>query len=391
MNEPPTIFADQPIVFPDPISSIMEITGATLLYFDHPLVIALPATVLPQVAEKSLKLFEIVARRQPEWGTQLLFALQAGQQQARGAASVLNRLKPLQEAAFISIYFSYNADRKAFSRASAAATSIAARLPEPIKYVTIPTASNDLCRHIFLQSFLDAKGDLDELYEHCNELFSANSFEHLLLSAYLLRLAAVKPGVASTGMLLINPAVTTLLAEAMPDTTPVKRHKAVDVIAWEIFRCIVSPRLDPITDRRIMLIGEIRSQRATERVALADRCRSVAVEVLEQRGNLAPPEIAKFVTSRIEPEIKALFNLDGSTFRVFVDELLTDKGTWVSMAGTLAGVAAGTSLLTAAAAVTGLASIGSAAYKSKQSREAAVRSNDYRLLYFINQRAKPDG
>jgi hypothetical protein len=157
-------------------------------------------------------------------------------------------------------------------------------------------------------------------------------------------------------------------------------------MAWEIFRQIVSPRLDPLTDDRIALIGEVRSARDTERTALVDRCRDIASKLVDQRGTMNADELRRYVQTRVEPEIAALLRLHSKALRTTIDEIFTDKATWAALAGLIAGLASGTSLLSATGAVAALSTIGAAAYKARVKTRSSIEASELRLLYFIDRR-----
>ena len=299
----------QPIIFPDPVSSLTQISGATLLYFDDPLVVGAPAGVIPAVAEQSFRLMQLITHRNPPWAPALYFVLGLAREQSIGVLSVLDRLAPVRAAALSIVYLSYPAGDGPFSAAREAAAEVAGRLPSAPAYITHATAANDLQRHIFLEMFLERGSDTSGLYEYCEKLFANNPMEHLLLAAYLLRVAALRHVTDASGFLLTNPRVAELLAAAVPTGPEATPAQVTDVIAWEIFRQIVSPRLDPLTDDRIALIGEVRSARDTERTALVDRCRDIASHLVNQRGTMDADELRRYVETRVQPEIAALLRL----------------------------------------------------------------------------------
>ena len=72
--------------------------------------------------------------------------------------------------------------------------------------------------------------------------------------------------------------------------------------------------------------------------------------------------------------------------RGVIDEFLSDKATWVALAGLVAGLVSGTPLLSATGAVAALSSIGAAAYKARVKTQSSIEASDLRLLYFIHRR-----
>ena len=375
------------IIFPDPVSSLTQITGAILLYFDRRLLMGLPASVVPNVGEQSFRMMQLLKDRDPPWAAALYSLFGLARQQSIGVGSVLDRLASVRDATLTSVYLSYAAGDEPFSAASEAATELARRLDGASAHITHATAASDLIRHIFLEAFLEKSSDTSALYEYCEQLFTNNSLEHLLLSAYLLRVTALKLVTTTSGVLLINPRVTEFLAAAVPVVPEIAPSDVIDVVAWEIFRRIISPRLDPLTDDRIALIGEIRNTRSAERTALVDRCRDTASRLVEQRGMMKPDELCRYVETRVEPEIAALLELDRKAVRFVIDELFSDKALWVALANLIAGLASGTPLMSATGAVTALAVVGADVYKAGVKIRSTIEESDLRLLYFIERRA----
>ena len=376
----------QPIVFPDPISNLTEISGAMLLYFDGPILAGLPASVVPAVAEQSLRTLKLVQERNPIWAADLYFVLELAVQQAIGVKSVFDRMESIRDTTLVSVYFSYPATEEMFSASCEVATEISGRLPQAEKYVTRATAASELRRHIFLEAYLAKDGDIVELYEYCSRLFGTYSLDHLLLSAYMLRAAAFQQVASDSGVLLTNPRVAKLLAAAVPETTEAVAPQVADVVAWEIFRQIISPRLDPLTDDRISVVGEIRKQREGERVALVERCRDIASKLIERSGELEPDEICRFVATRVEPEIAALLELDRNALRGVIDDLFSDKATWMGIAGFISGLTRGSALLTTTSAIATLSALGAAAYKQDVRKRSTLAGSDLRLVYYIDRR-----
>lgn len=380
----------QPIIFPDPISSVGEISGATLLYFDHPLVMGSPATVIPPVREQSFRLMDLIESRHPPWGPALYLVLEQSHRQSLGAHEALDRLASVRGAALRSVYFSYPAGAEPFSAAREAATELAGRLASASRHITPGTAANDLRRHIFLEAFLECGSDTSALYEYCANLFANHTLEHLLLAAYLLRIAALPYLTTGSGVLLTNPQVAELLAAAVPGAPEVSPAQVTDVVSWEIFRQIISPRLDPLTADGIGLVEEIRESRDAERAALVDRCRDTATQIVGQRGTMSSAELRRYVETRVEPEIAALLRLDKKALRRVIDELLSNSATWVALTGFVAGLASGNPVLSATGAVATLSTVGAAAYKTRVETKSAIQESDLRLLYFIDRRTYPE-
>ena len=69
----------------------------------------------------------------------------------------------------------------------------------------------------FFEAFLELGSDISALYEYCEKLFMNSLLEQLLLSAYLLRMTALKQLTTASGVLLTHPRTAELLAAAVPE------------------------------------------------------------------------------------------------------------------------------------------------------------------------------
>lgn len=377
--------ADAVVAFPDPLTDLSDISGATFLYFTDRLVIGAPASLIPDVAERASASLDYFFDKSPAWIQDFENVLALKSIQSKATASVLEELRPIKDS-FQCVYFSYPADTEtmalsmdgiesSFSDAGAAFSSIDPR-----------TGASDLVRHIYLEMGTVLDWNTEKLYNYCDELFTEHSIEKLLASAYLLRLNALA-SVRVTSLLLVNPKAAAFLAAPQIQEQPqISLRGYQDVAAWELFRRLISPYLDPLTDSKIRTIATIRQRRLEELEALKRRCRVVAEDLVTRLG--APPDedaLVRTVRDRLLPEAEAILKLDRQSLTTFRDELLSDKATWAGLATFLSGLLAGSPILTGGATVAALSSVGAAAYKANRETKLELDASDLALIYHINR------
>jgi hypothetical protein len=81
-----------------------------------------------------------------------------------------------------------------------------------------------------------------------------------------------------------------------------------DVIAWEFFRQLTSPRLDPIGEETVNRIRELVINHPGEIAALRRRCFDLAADLSDEEDlGVLESRIAAYVRSKVEVEIRELF------------------------------------------------------------------------------------
>ena len=250
------------------------------------------------------------------------------------------------------------------------------------------TASGELIRHIMLEAFLELNGDVEALFKYCGELFIREPLPHLLVKGYFLRMPMLtqNPGMP---VLLTNENLTEFLS-TLPIEAVVETAEEIDndVIAWELFRQILSPHLDPLNAKRAELIAELLESRTEEIERLRLKCLALADEV-KQPGMLEklPSQIEKFIKTRLEREIAELLQIDQRALEKFFNALFADEKTWLAILTFITGITANQIHLTTGAAIATLSSIGAKAFKTAADRRQKLKQSDYTLVYTIRRKA----
>jgi len=249
-----------------------------------------------------------------------------------------------------------------------------------------PEFLGEIFRHIMLEVFHEKHGDISELYRYCEALFERETRRQLLVKGYFLRVFQLSQLRKESSLLLTNEALIPFLS-ALPVETDVQAQEPItdDVIAWEFFRRIVSPRIDPLDGDKIVFVADILESRPeeierlkTKCLALSEKCRGiVTLETLVER-------VEKLIRTDVGKEIADLLNLDRKAVDDLIVSLFSDKNTWLGIAGLIGGLVAGQPLLSAGGAITALSAFGAASFKQAAERRQKLRTSDFSLIYTMS-------
>ncbi|MBN2590538.1 MAG: hypothetical protein JXA96_11810 [Sedimentisphaerales bacterium] len=377
------------LLFPDPLSSSGDITGAAFLYFDNPIVATPPAQV---ITKDAFELLRKVERKKPVWTEILHMLIGNWRIQQECFNRTIQLLGPLSEVGILKVvWMIYPATRNALEDAIALYEASPIENNELIKIINPFTASSELVRHIFLEIYLEFDKNIDCLYSYCNQLFSELSIESLLLSGYFLRLNILQKGSFNDSKLLLtNESLINVLSSysdvGVNDTA---NSVDLDVIAYEFFRQILSPKLDPLNSNAVNLIAELRNGRNEEISRLRSKCMSLALDINQMKNyEQLIKNTSNMVTAKVETEVADLLRLDQTALRKFFEELFSEQATWAAFFAFIGGIIHGNGYITSAAVLGALSKIGSRAFKSEVERRRAIRDSDYALVYSIVNRKR---
>ncbi len=394
------------VFFPDACWRPEIISGALFLYF-HKGTITFP--LHPSVSTfltgaNPLEFFKFVDERAPRW----LDGFSAfGRMWSQYTASVHRTSKmllPLHGKAFQTILFSYPRNAAAWEAAEDLIASSTLSFLDISKLIDPFSAADELFSHIFFETFLELYGsdnDLQappkptrpkprqvnwlELYQYVDRIFSKQSLQDILTTVYMFRVTHMKRFPA---VLLSNPSMveffSSLPVEVKRGAGDGKPFLDLDVIGWEFFRQLLSPRIDPLTPETVSLVKKLIRAHPKELEALARKCFSLSQE-LSDESNLETLQgrIANYIRSNVEKDIEALLFADKAAANDFLDSVFTDAKAWAGIATFLYSLSQGGPLLTAGAAIGTLADAGSKAMKAARDRRKKLESSDYTVLYRI--------
>jgi hypothetical protein len=284
----------------------------------------------------------------------------------------------------------YPADSTAMKRADALIDDSGFAITELARMMDPGIAGAELLRHAFLERWLECGAELEALYDVCSTVFERQDFERRLLQAYLLRFAIFNGVNATSKLLLSNERLLPLITRFAPPESGEEVHAADDdVIAFEIFRHLLSPRLDPLSSARTELLADILANRIDELTALKRQCERLSEKLSGVQESELFHAVTTLVHRHVAEELAVLLRLSARAKQDFMVELLADKLTWVSLIGSAAGTAAGTTGVSLAGGIAAIATAIAKGVDVGWRNHKAVRDNPYRLIRRLGE-AVPD-
>lgn len=372
------------LLLPDPVTMPEMLSGAAFLYFEGPLWFTIPPVVFTQ---DSYALLPLIEERKPEWASIFSNLFGAWRQQHDSSRQILDAIAPLKQN-FKTIWLSYPAGLDALESSTTLVTSAGFSLDSAAKIINPLHASGEIIRHIMLEEFLQLGQDIEALYKYCDNLFTSEPLPHLLAKGYFLRvqfLARMRQG----PVLLTNELLSQFL-DKLPIETEAQASEEIDndVIAWELFRQILSPRLDPLDAKRAKLIARLLESRKGEVERLRSKCYALANQVRQPKTlHELPNKIEGLIRSQVDREIAELLQLDRQMLEAFLTSIFTDEKTWLAVLAFIISVATGHVYVTTGAAIAALSSISAKAFKAAADRRQKLKQNDYALVYTISRKA----
>ncbi|MBN2186576.1 MAG: hypothetical protein JW732_03895 [Dehalococcoidia bacterium] len=301
---------------------------------------------------------------------------------------MLDVIAPLKEKSFKNVWLAYPANSEALERSNILAISSGLSLDLIANIINPFTASGEIIRHIMQEVFLQLNEDIEALFKYCGELFTREPLPHLLAKAYLLRMPMLTQN-PSTPVLLTNESFTEFL-NALPVEARVEGTEEIDndIIAWELFRQILSTHLAPLNAKRAELIAELLESRTGEIERLRLKCLALADEIKHPSElEKLPTQIEKVIKTRVEKEIAELLQINQRALREYFDVLFADEKTWLAVFAFITGIVTKQIHLTTGAATAALASISAKAFKMAADRRQKLRQSDYTIVYTIRRKA----
>lgn len=372
-------------VYPDPVTGPEMINGAAFLYFNDPIILTTPPTVLN---EEPYALLDLIENRRPSWGRGFSMLLDMWSTQQDSYIKIRELFKPLGEKV-IQALFVYPADITALEEAGALVESSAMSKESIKNLINIPNAAGEIVRHIMVEAFLEKGEDVGALFEYCGSFFRDEQISHLLVRAYFLRLLVLKRIYRSRTPLLLNNPDLAEFFTSLPVESQVDEDDTVDIdmIAWELFRQILSSHLDPLNSERVKLIAKLLSSRSAEIDGLRSKCLFLAEQCLEPvHLEQLTENVEKFIKVHVNKEIKELLELDRKSLENFFIALFSDEKTWIAMTVIIAGILHGNVPISAGAAIAAVSTVGAKAFKEAAERHRKIRESDYALVYTISRR-----
>jgi hypothetical protein len=393
------------------------ISGAVFLYFHRD---SVGFTLHPSVSTfmtgtDPFDFFQLVDERKPSWAPKFFQFVEYWRAYRASLHETSKLLEPLRGIIWKSIWLIYPRGADAWESATELLLSSALPKPEIVQSIDPFSASDELFVHIFFEQYLQlyypdhspqelmALGkelaaaphdrspvvvDWGKLYEYCGKLFGATDLEWLLATSYMFRMPLLE---RRDAILLSNEGLAPFLSSLPVEPTPAPGTKpaeeVLDVAAWEFFRQLVSPIVDPLNDHRIQKLSQLIRTRADEIEQLRTRCLRLAQELgTEADLHLLQSRISNHIRINVQKDIQAVLDVDNRAVNDLLTTVFSDEKTWLSIATFLYSLLHGGEVLTAGSAIYAFANLGSRAFKAAADRKEKLRASDYTLLYRMKKR-----
>lgn len=403
------------LLLPDCCWNKGMVSGALFLYFQkdtigftlHPSVSTFMTGADPPA------FFRFVEKRRPSWAPKFFKFVQLWRHYNVGVHDTGELLSPLHGKAFKTIWLSYPRGVGAWESAAELLASSTLPQDDIARLIDPYSAADELFSHVFFEKFLELyyghlsteelvamgsqaaksgspppKVDVDwsPLYEYCNECFGLNDLDELLTTAYMFRMPLLRN---LDVLLLTNEGLIPFLASLpiepagkLSAQPGVKAEDALDPVAWEFFRQLVSPILDPIDESRIRKISQLADEKAEEIERLKSRCLALAHQLGDETNlETLQRRIRDHVKVNVQDEVQAVTELDRSALSELFKEVFSDDKTWLGISGLLYSLLNGGPILTAGSAICALSVFGSKAFKAAATKREKLKASDYALLY----------
>ncbi|KPU27677.1 hypothetical protein TR13x_03900 [Caloranaerobacter sp. TR13] len=371
------------VAFPDPIIDIEMLSAAALLYFQKPIALTIPPVV---ILEESYEILSFIKVRNPKWSTKFNQVFDLWIYQQKCFNKVMEILEPLKGKYLKNIWTVYPANNEAMEKTTELIKSTNLTIDSVFNMINPINASGELIRHILLEAYLEQGKEMNALYEYCEELFTKQKLEYLLVKSYLLRMNILKTMSVSTPVLLTNEAIwNSLFNQELNTDTNLDR----DIISWELFRQLISPRLDPLDRKKVKVIKEILEERQEEIDRLKLKCYALTEKIkpvikYEQLSS----KVASIIRSEVEKEISDLLKLDKTALEDLFYDVFSDEKTWLAIIYFIDGVINGNVNITTKGAILALSFIGAKSVKSIGERMKKLRQSAFGLVYTISRKIK---
>lgn len=420
-------YADQPgheledvmkLLFPDACWTREIVSGALFLYFHDE---KLGFTLHPSVSTfltgiDPFDFIRFVEDRKPDWLPSFSGFVRSWKFYRSSLERTSELLEPLRGTGYATIWLSYPRGSAAWQSARELLASSDLEIAEIATLIDQFSASDELFSHIFFEMYLElcerhrsveeimslgtatahpehvqeqVQVDWSALYGYCDELFRATELPTILTTAYMFRLPFRKNKPA---ILLSNPQLVRFLASLPIEfQLALEEHRGkvdLDVVAWEFFRQLISPHVDPLEEKIVKKITLIRQRHTAEIDALKRRCLGLALDLGEERDlEELQKRIAQHIRGKVSGEVQAVLSLDRKAVDELLDSVFSDEKTWIGTAAFLYSLIHGGPVLTAGAAIFALSSIGSKAVKAAATQRQKLEVNDYALLYRMQSKS----
>jgi len=405
------------LFFPDCLWTPHQISGSAFLYFhDEHLAFSLHPSVSSFMHGVDVFTFlPYLEKKNPPWKEKFMEFYKLWWTFKTSLWATQTLIEPIRKESFLRIMFSYNRGDSGWQSAGELVEASNLKIDEIVKFIDPYHASDELFSHIFFEKVLKARYgnqpqdffiklgqeqaknpkapenlikdfEWSPVFEYCNDLFAKTPLPELLTRAYMFRIPMLHD---TNEFLLSNNSLISFLASLpVSNASPNPDNNKIDsdVVAWEFFRQLVSPYIDPLDTSKIKLLQRMLRKRKEEIERLKGKCYELENDLKDVKDIATLTEnVRTHIKAKVSKELNELLKLDTKAFENYIAELLADEKNWIAVATFLASLLhGGSELLTAGSAIYALSRVGAKAFKEAAKRREKLSTNSYTLIYRMN-------
>ena len=374
------------LLYPDPLCAQDLLPPEVLLFSDSPITVTDPP---PTAGQEPAELAKLVIERKPPWAEKFMGLFSTAKAEHRAFREAMRALVKMPQSIQL-LACRFGSDIANLEPADELLAATGLGLADAGRILSGSHVAALFFRHLSEQ-YVSFDKDINLLYAACDRLFLDNRLESLLLRIYLTRLAGMNclaSAFQRHNLLLTNPGLLPFLAQLPVESTSPHAHDSAwrALAAWSVFRHLIRPKLGPLNAETMGKIEKLRRDKHWAVRKLRERCHLLSEQLDPQKtGNDFAASIERLVRTQTSKEMGDLFDLDRKHVRDFWVSLFSDKSTWLGISSTLGALWYGQVLVTAAAAVVALSTVGANAFKAAADRREKLRQSDFALLYFLER------
>jgi len=392
------------LLYPDSLYDLDSISCSIFMYFQND---KFGCTLHPTVSLgltgfDPRKFLEYVNNKNPNWIKSYWTLFNAWTQSSEKIHKTSSLVQPLKKDKLIeTVWLIYPKTEEILEKTKELISTFGIDYKSLLGLINIEHAFQELMSHIHFEIFLELYGepetktlfftprkvDYSLLYNYCDKFFNKYTLEEALVNVYFLRLVSKQK---IDNIMLSNENLIPILnkfesKENKSKKTELDYYEQIDIVAWEIFRQILSPYIDKITQKnRVKLTCEFIKKRDDEIKKLQIKCCKLAEDFKGETDiEKLTSNISKHISIHVESEIKDLLKIDKNSFMELKDAIFSDEKTWIGLSGFIYSAYNGNEIISAGSGIITMSNIIAKTYKVHQDKQKTIKQNDYSLIYRI--------
>lgn len=390
------------LLYPDSLYDLDTISCATFMYFQedkfgytlHPTVSLGLSGFQPQ------KFLEYVNNKNPRWIKSYWVLFNAWTQSTERTHKTSSLIRPLVKEKLVnSVWLIYPKTEEVLEKTKELISTFGIDYKSLLSVINVEHAFQELMSHIHFEMFLELYGspetkfsfltprnvDYGLLYNYCDQFFNKYTLEEALVNVYFLRLTSRQQ---IDNIMLSNEKLIPILSQieskdSKSEKIDLDYYEQIDVVAWEIFRQILSPYIDRNTqEKRVKITAEFIKKRNNEIKKLQNKCCKLAEDFKGEKNiEKLTLNIAKHISIHVESDIQDLLKVDKNSFLELKNAIFSDEKTWIGLSGFIYSAFNNNELFTVGSGIVTMSNFIAKTYKVQQDTQKTIKQNDYSLIY----------